>query len=249
MFEDLNPAPANEQPGDPSPFPEAAPAFPSDTAWKDRLRQDFETWLATLDHQPEPEGDLEAPGAAPDLYSFYEQLAAANAEARKANRRTAEAISQWGDTLLRFENCLAPLRESVVALTATRPKEGRLSRAHCLVLVEWLDRLHRLARAFTSPPVQRSWWARRDRAWREAWEAQRQGFDIVVGHLEDFLEREGVTPLDVLDQPFDPTTMTAVATQIDPTRPDQSVLEELAPGYRHEGELLRPAQVKVSRRA
>ena len=40
--------------------------------------------------------------------------------------------------------------------------------------------------------------------------------------------------------------MTAVATEPNQQRPPQTVLEEIAPGYSRQGELLRTAQVKVS---
>lgn len=58
------------------------------------------------------------------LYSFYEQLAAANTETRKSNRRVAEAISQWGQTVGRFDGSLAPVRETITQLTAAQPKAG-----------------------------------------------------------------------------------------------------------------------------
>ena len=118
--------------------------------WKAALRWDFERWLASVDEIPE-DGFEEAGPAPPDLYSFYAQLAAANAESRKANRRTAEAISQWGETLSRFDTSLAPLRETISQLTlaqAKEGKEGQMSRTHCLALVELLDRLERIAKAF-----------------------------------------------------------------------------------------------------
>ena len=41
--------------------------------------------------------------------------------------------------------------------------------------------------------------------------------------------------------------MMAVAAEVDGTRPPQTVLEETAAGYTRHGELLRAAQVKVSR--
>ena len=222
------------------------------TDWKDDLRRDFESWLAMIDEIPasddEPPDD--GPDAAPDLYSFYEQFAAASAESRKANRRTAEAMSQWGDTLARFEGGLQPLRETVAQLAAVQPKAGRMARAHCLVLVELLERMHRLDRAFASPPeAKRAWWgASADRRWRQSWEAQHQALDILVGHLEGLLTREGVTRIDTAEKPFDPTTMMAVATEPDATRPPQTVVEEIAAGYLRDGELLRAAQVKVTLR-
>jgi molecular chaperone GrpE (heat shock protein) len=215
--------------------------------WKQSLRTAFETWLARITDIPEPE-ETDTPSAEPpDLYSFYQQLAAANAENRKANRRTAEAISQWGETLLRFENSLAPLRESAEALAAAQPGEDQLSHAHCQVLVELLDRMRRIGQAFDAPPPKKTWWGGADAAWRKQWETQRQGFSILVSHLEGLLEAEGVTRIPALGQPFDPTLMAAVATETDASRPAQTVIEEVAAGYRLHGELLRPAQVKVSR--
>jgi molecular chaperone GrpE (heat shock protein) len=210
--------------------------------WKDALRRQFEAWLDDLDQIPELEADGERPET-PDLYSFYAQWTTANAEARKSNRRTAEAFSQWGGTLGRFDGDLKLLREQLQRLAAAAPSEG-MSRAHCLVLAELLDRLQRLARAFASPPPV-SWWGGTN-LWRQAWENQRQALDILLGHFESLLKKEGLTPIETTGRPFDPASMTAVAAEPDQSRPDQTILEEIAPGYRLRGELLRAAQVKVS---
>jgi len=254
--------PADGMARDAEPQPSAATDEPDDLAvpgetlttgladWKDALRQDFEAWLASLDEIPEAdEASDELADDQPDLYSFYEQLAAANAESRKANRRTAEAFSQWSETLARFESSLAPLRETTAQLAAAQPKEEGMSRAHCLMLVELLDRMHRQARAFQSPPpAKKTWWGgRSDTAWRRAWESQRQALDILVSHVEGLLKNQGVTRIDTAGQPFDPAVMMAVAAEPDATRPPQTVLEELAAGYRLHGEVLRVAQVKVTR--
>jgi molecular chaperone GrpE (heat shock protein) len=210
--------------------------------WKTEIRREFEVWLDELDEIP----DLEPEDGAhetPDLYSFYAQWAAANSETKKGNRRTAEAFSQWGDTLGRFEGDLKLLREQLQRL-ATEAPVGRMSREHCLILVELLDRLHRVARAFGSPP-QASWFGG-TRSWLQAWESQRQAFDILLGHFTSLLEKQDVTRIDTAGLPFDSAAMTAVAAEPDSSRPDQTILEELAPGYRLRGQLLRPAQVKVS---
>ncbi len=216
--------------------------------WKDALRHDFEQWLAAVEEVPDAESLELEPAEAPDLYSFYEQLAAATAESRKANRRTAEAISQWGDTLSRFDASLEPLRETVSELVAAQPKGTELSRAHCLVLAEWLDRLYRIHQAFGVAPAKTPWWGGNDRGWRRAWENQKQALSIVISHIEAFLKKEGVTRLETEGRPFDPATMSAVAVEPNAVHPAQTVLEELAAGYRHNGELLRSAQVKVSRK-
>ena len=211
--------------------------------WRSALRRQFEAWLRDLDEITELGPDSEAPET-PDLYSFYSQWTTASTEARKANRRTAEAFSQWGDALGRFDGDLKLLREQLQRLASAAPAGG-MSRDHCLVLAELLDRLQRLARAFATPPPA-SWW-RGTKPWRQAWENQRQALDILAGHFESLLKKEGLTPIETMGRPFDPSAMTAVAAEPDHSRPDQTILEEIAPGYRLRGELLRAAQVKVSR--
>ena len=269
MFEDIDPKPESALPstpgangpaafnagafGAPGSDPDDEVAGPADedaledsplADWKVALREDFERWLESVEDIPSVETlGLEDPET-PDLESFYAQLAAAGAEARKANRRTAEAFSQWGDTLGRFEKELLPLRESILELKAAAPKENRLSNAYCLVWVELADRMRRLAAAFGHPPA-KTWWGA-DTAWRQVWETQRQGVDIILGHMEGLLKKEGVEPIVVLGQPFDPSVMSAAAIEEDTRRPHHTVVEEIAPGYRRQGELLRPAQVKVT---
>ena len=179
---------------------------------------------------------------APDLYSFYEQLAASTVEARKGNRRTAEAFSQWGETLSKFDGDLRLLREQLARLPTAQ--EDALPRPHCLALVEILDRALRLAAAFAAPPPKALFGC--DRRWRKAWTSQQQALDILVSHLEDLLQQAGVTRLNTLRQPFDAATMAAVATEHDTQLPHHTVIEEVAPGFRLNGELLRVAQVKVS---
>ncbi len=217
-------------------------------SWKHRLRRDFERWLAAVEEGESLDEDGEDGEGAPDLYSFYEQLAAMGVESRKANRRTAEAISQWGDVLARFEGALAPLREVTVRLAEAQGPEGALARGQCLMLVELLDRLKRVAVAFETPPAARSaWWGGRDGVWRKAWGAQAQAVEIVVGHWESLLKAHGVTRIEALGRAFDPTLMAAVAVEAGGSGAVQTVTEEVAAGYLYRGELLRAAQVKVSR--
>jgi molecular chaperone GrpE (heat shock protein) len=116
-------------------------------------------------------------------------------------------------------------------------------------LIELSDRLQRLAQAFASPPRAASWWGGSDARWRKAWEAQRGGFAIVLNHLDALLAHEGLTRIETAGRPFDPTVMAAVATVPDDARPASTVVEEVAAGYRRFGEVLRPAQVKVTRPA
>lgn len=268
MFEDLNMAVPQPAPEDPS-IPPGADLNPAESEasgapgaresqyvdsellaeispelidWKSSLRREFEEWLDSIHQVPEPlEQGIDDE---PDLYSFYRELAASNVEARKGNRRTAEAFSQWGETLSKFDAELRLVREQ----QARQPvgQDDSLMRPWCLAQIEVVDRLQRLAIAFRTAPAKR-WWIN-DATWRVAWETQRQALSILLSHTEDLLLRAGITKIPTADQIFDPTTMTAVDTEISAGRPHQSVVEELAAGYRLNGELLRIAEVRISLR-
>jgi len=217
---------------------------PDLAGWKEALRCDVERWLGSLDEIPSSNAEDLDEAATPDLYSFFEELAALSVESRKANRRTAEAISQWSEILEHFQGDVSQLR----ALLAERPgqESDALPQAHCLALVELLDRAERLTQAFGRAP-KRSWWGN-DQKWRQAWQAQRGALDILRGHLESLLEHEGVARIKTVDTPFDPTTMIAVAGEPSALIPPGRVLEEVIPGYGRRGAVLRLAQVKVSTR-
>ncbi|MEA2515389.1 MAG: molecular chaperone GrpE [Thermomicrobiales bacterium] len=70
-----------------------------------------------------------------------------------------------------------------------------------------------------------------------------QGVQLIERKLVSLLEREGVTPIDALGQPFDPALHEAVAS--DPGSGGQTVVEVYQSGYRHRNNLLRPAMVRV----
>ena len=212
--------------------------------WKSRLRYEFERWLSTVDEIPWVREAQPEPHEPPDLYTFFEQLAVLNTESRRANRRTAETLSQWGEALRSVQGDLERVRELATQSLSARGPAERLSRTHCLALVEVLDRLQRLAAAFARAPS-RSWLGG-DAAWRRAWENQRQAFLIVTDHLEALLRKDGVTPIETPGKPFDPHLMTAVAVEATRQQPPQTVLEETARGYLWNGELLRVAQVKIA---
>jgi molecular chaperone GrpE len=70
-----------------------------------------------------------------------------------------------------------------------------------------------------------------------------QGVQLIERKLVSLLEREGVTPIDAVGQPFDPALHEAVAS--DPGSGGQTVVEVYQMGYRHRNNLLRPAMVRI----
>ena len=69
------------------------------------------------------------------------------------------------------------------------------------------------------------------------------GVSLIERKLTALLEREGVTPVEALGQPFDPSKHEAVA--VDPGSSGSTVTEVFQNGYWHGDLLLRPAMVKV----
>ncbi len=73
--------------------------------------------------------------------------------------------------------------------------------------------------------------------------------ELVRKKLLRLLERQGVTAIGVLGQPFDPALAEATGEEERDDLPDETVIQEVVTGYRWRGEVLRPAVVIVSRRA
>jgi molecular chaperone GrpE len=73
--------------------------------------------------------------------------------------------------------------------------------------------------------------------------------ELVRKRLVRLLERQGVTAIETLGQPFDPTLAEAEGEEQRSDLPDETVVQEIVTGYRWRGEVIRPAVVVVSRRA
>ncbi len=207
--------------------------------------------------EEEPEEEVEEePEPSVSLNELHEELSASTSEARRGNRRTLEVLKNFGAVLDALSATVNDTHKAVRALpTTSRAAAGDdLSRDWALALVEMADRLGRVADGFARPPaVTTSWWppARKAAAaWSEAWAMQSDALSILRGHLESLLKRAGLVRLQVLERPFDPATMTAVESVVAADSPDHTVLAELLPGWRHATteQLIRPAQVRVSRR-
>ena len=76
-----------------------------------------------------------------------------------------------------------------------------------------------------------------------------EGVWLVERKLRALLESEGVTPLEVVGQPFDPREHEAVIHEETTEAPDGTVIAELQRGYRLRDRVLRPALVKVANNA
>lgn len=75
-----------------------------------------------------------------------------------------------------------------------------------------------------------------------------EGVQMTALLFRSKLQSIGVDPISATGSPFDPNMSQAVGTvPVDDASQDGIVMEELQTGYRMEGQLLRPAQVRVGR--
>lgn len=75
------------------------------------------------------------------------------------------------------------------------------------------------------------------------------GLAQIVKQFEEFLKKEGIEPIEVLDKPFDPNFMEVVAeveaSEVLPSAESGMVAEEMQKGYLINGKVLRPSKVKI----
>lgn len=72
------------------------------------------------------------------------------------------------------------------------------------------------------------------------------GFKLIYNELKKSLEETGVSEIECLDQPFDPTTMEAVMTEVVEGKDSGIVTDVMLKGYKYNDKVIRPAMVKVN---
>jgi hypothetical protein len=214
--------------------------------WKATLRDDFESWLDTLEEIPAELSEEAEPDENPDLTTVFGDLSSLALESRKSNRRTAEAFTQWNTILTGFQDDLKRLRERERVLLENQPPPELVPAPMAAFLVDFHDRLTRLAHAQTQIPAAKLGFFGDDTAWKTAWQNQRTALDITLSHLQTFLKEQGFQRIHALGQPLDPTRMAVIETRLAPSKIPHTVIEEIAPGWLLGARVLRPAQVIVS---
>lgn len=214
--------------------------------WKATLREDFESWLDALDDIPTELSEEQEPDENPELATVFGDLASLALESRKSNRRTSEAFSQWNTVLTGFQDELKRLRDRERALLENQPPPESVPAPLAAFLVDFHDRLTRLAQAQTQMPAARLGFFGDDSAWKTAWQNQRSALEITLSHLQTFLKEQGFQRILTLGQPLDPTRMAVIETRLAPDKTPHTVIEETAPGWLLGSRVLRPAQVVVA---
>jgi molecular chaperone GrpE len=77
----------------------------------------------------------------------------------------------------------------------------------------------------------------------------REGMELTLKLMGDVMDRFGVTPVDPVEQPFDPEFHQAMTMQPRSDLPPNTVVAVMQKGYTLNGRLVRPALVMVSQEA
>jgi molecular chaperone GrpE len=232
-----------------------------DQATKDALLDQFRSYLEGL----EDGADAKAPAdsGADDLHSIFVEIAALRNETRAQSRLTKEAFDQFRGVFETLRGSGAALEQQ---LKDAKARETELRRVLLRpLLLDILDIRDRLSAAVATPPPQNARlcplrrlvpsaflgpWDRLSRRPEPETEPDpwREGVAMTLRRLDQALASRRVAPIAVVGKPFQPTLARAVSVVEDRTAADGIVLAELRTGFTFEDDLLRLAEVTVSRR-
>jgi hypothetical protein len=204
----------------------------------------FEAWLDTaLEREDPPAGipveflDDDDPAETADIGKDRQALWAAVTALTQEVKLQGRAFKQLSDTL-----------------SGDSEKHQRKE-----VLDALLDIRERLLRGLESirgrPRLQPVFWDRIfRRRWDQVWhalevvEALEQGYRLSLESLTDLLARLDVRPIECEGRSFDPHLMSAVEAEETTSAIEGTVLAVYRNGYEWNGDVYRPAQVRVARR-
>lgn len=226
---------------------------------REQILQRFESWLDVVlaDEEP-PRGvdasildvlvppDDEAASDSGSEYSLWAAMTALTQEVKLQGRAFKEL-----DTTVNAQAVRIAEREREVA----RDAERRCRKEFLGVLIDLRDRMQRglesvrdgESDASTSRP---GWFARvvapRPNPKENVIPALKRGYELSLERLDQTLEEFNARQISCQGQAFDPRRMNAVDRQESETLPEGTVIEVYRNGYEWNGEVFRPAQVKVS---
>jgi molecular chaperone GrpE len=198
-------------------------------------------------HEPQADAD-----DAPDLHTFYSALIALREEVKRDSRQSRRVVEESHErtrqTEGRLSSELGALKERIDDLRElSAAAAAQNARKELLEMIELRDRVALGPAALSQ--AGRRWSVRIKLAGlRPLFDSLRQGQEMLLERFDELLRSRGVEAIPSEGLPFDPSRMKAVA--VDPSRRvrEGTVTQELRRGYERNGDVLRPAEVRVSRR-
>lgn len=225
-----------------------------DDSIKQELLTRFSLWLDAAPDEPEDEDALpDEVLPRTDLYSLFVEMAGLRSEVRAESRLMKDALDQFRGVFDTLQASHATLRQELERVrTETKDQSRAAIRPLLLDMIDLRDRL--LAALAMSGAGRRAtparWWRARffpprdDASGGDAW---REGLRLTLGRLDQMLLDRQVVPLRLAGQPFDPRQARVVATVTDSAAPDGIVIEEVRAGFLWHDQVLRSAEVTVSK--
>lgn len=233
---------------------------------RDQLLSTLTDWLdEALSEESPPSGlaaeflDANAAPPAADQHALWSAMTVLSQEVRLQGRSFKQlsetiapvsAMAEPIESLLKAHTALdSGLREHIVERERQAERRGRA--AVFEVLIDMADRLQRgLAGAQVGSPPVSSWWSRmvgRRAPDDDVASRLEEGYRLTLARLQDALDAHQVTRIHCQGGAFDARQMQATAVEeVDGVTPG-TVLEIIREGYLWQGEVFRPAQVKVAR--
>jgi molecular chaperone GrpE len=218
-----------------------------DDSIKQALLSQFSAWI---DSVPDAGPAEAAPGAEPapttDLYSLFVEMAGLRAEVRTESRLVKEALEQFRGVFETLQTSHATVRQELERARAeTRDQVKAAVRPLLLDVIDLRDRLLDAQRH--SGTARTGWLGRllgRNTTGGAAWQ---EGLRLTLRRLDQVLLDRRVFAVPLQGQPFDPLTARAIATVADSAAPDGTVIEEVRAGFMWDDQVLRTAEVIVSK--
>lgn len=216
-----------------------------DDATKESLLDQFREYLETIDTVPDPA--TETPGDdSTDLFSVFVELAALRNEVRTESRLVKDALDRFRDVFDTLRSAHATLeRDLQHAHADRRDRDQALLRPLLLELLDLRDRLD--AALQPSPAPSPAGWLGRWRRKPAALESWQEGLGITARRLDRILADRRVLRLDLLGKDFDPRLARVVGTTTGEGVAAGRVVAEARAGYLWDDDLLRTAEVIVSK--
>jgi molecular chaperone GrpE len=210
---------------------------------KQALLSRFSAYLDSAGDQPEPPDD---PGETTDLYSVFAEVAGLRSEVRTESRLVKEALDQFRGVFDLLRTSQATVQQELDRVRAeTRAQTHAALRP---LLLDVIDLRDRLVAALNLAAAARPHWSdrllRRNAPGGAEWQ---DGLRMTLRRLDQVLLDRGVLAIHLAGQPFDPRRARVVATAIDLSVAEGTVIEEVRTGFLWDDQVLRTAEVIVSK--
>jgi molecular chaperone GrpE len=222
-----------------------------DDTIKQALLSRFSAYLDAAGDGPEPPGDA---GESTDLYAVFVELAGLRSELRTESRLVKDALDQFRGVFDLLRTSQAAMQQELDrARSDSRDRERAALRPLLLDVIDLRDRLlaalklvavappGRFGRLFRrGAPAGAPGGAPGGAAWQE-------GLRMIVRRLDQALLDRGIVAMPLAGAPFDPRGARVVGTAPDSSVAEGTVIEEVRTGFLWDGQVLRTAEVIVSK--